>query len=285
MAERSEAVDLNPFSPQSIEEQSTRRFTTSEERAAVAAELSKLRTEGYVILNDVLTSDKVAGIKAEFDRLHQHTAFEDSEFAGYATQRVYNLVRQTRELDELFLHPKVLALIEAHLEDQIQLSIASSVNIWPGESAQAFHRDDGYYPLPRPHPPLSVNTMWAIDDFTADNGATLVMPGTHRISDPEPPADGAVVRAEMPAGSVMIWDGSLFHAGGTNQSSRARLGVTVIYSRAWLRQQENQFVAVPPAEAMALSRPLQKLIGYWVVNNLLGYINNGSPTAFVKKHY
>ncbi|MCH9674232.1 MAG: phytanoyl-CoA dioxygenase family protein, partial [Gammaproteobacteria bacterium] len=206
-------------------------------------------------------------------------------FGGYATQRVYNLVRRTRELDDLMLHPTVLALVEAHLEDQIQLSISSSVNLCPGENAQDFHRDDGYYPLPRPHMPLSINTMWAIDDFTLENGATMLIPGTHLIADSHPPPAAPVVQAEMAAGSVLVWDGSLFHAGGANKTNAARLGVTNIYARAWLRQQENQFVGVPPNEAMRLPRAMQKLIGYWVANNLLGYIDNGSPNAFVEKHY
>ncbi|MEM7250266.1 MAG: phytanoyl-CoA dioxygenase family protein [Pseudomonadota bacterium] len=282
---RSEAVDANPFSPKAIEEQNTRRFTTEAERAAVAGELATLRRDGYVIMKDAIDAEQVATIKTDFDRRHAEAGYETSEFGGYSTQRIYNLVRDCRVLDPCFTHPKVLALLEAHLDDQVQLSIASSVNLHPGETAQEFHRDDGYYPLPRPHMPLSVNTMWAIDDFTAENGATLVMPGTHRIADDHPPRDGKVVRAEMSAGSVMMWDGSLFHAGGTNQTNRARLGVTVIYARAWLRQQENQFVAIPPSEAMALPRNLQKLIGYWVVNNLLGYVDNGSPADFAKKHY
>ena len=285
MVRRSDEVDLNPFAPNAIKEQSTRRFSTDQERANVAPELAQLRQEGYVILPRLIDQSKVQEVAVEFERLQADTPMGDSEFGGYSTQRIYNLVARTRVLDDLILHPRVLALIEAHLEDQIQLSIASSVNLLEGETAQAFHRDDGYYPLPRPHAPLSMNTMWAVDDFTTENGATLLLPGTHLISDPEPPADVRPVSAEMPAGSVMLWDGSLFHAGGTNHTDVARLGVTVIYCRAWLRQQENQFVGIPPSLVKTLPSKLQKLVGYWVVNNLLGYIDNGSPRAYIDQAY
>ena len=127
--------------------------------------------------------------------------------------------------------------------------------------------------------------MWAMDDFTAENGATLLLPGTHLIADSEPPPNVEPVSAEMSAGSVLLWDGSLFHAGGANRTNAARLGVTVIYCRAWLRQQENQFIGVPPSLVKTLPSQLQKLIGYWVVNNLLGYIDNGSPSAYLERAY
>lgn len=282
---RSEFVDRNPFAPESIEEQSTRRLSTAEERDAVSAPLAQLREDGYTIFHNLIDERTLDEIKAEFVRLHADTGVGDSEFGGYTTQRVYNLVARTRSLDPLYLHPQILALIEAHLDDQVQLSISSSVNLLPGETAQEFHRDDGYYPLPRPHIPLSMNTMWAIDDFTADNGATLLIPGTHRSGESHPRGDAKPIRATMTAGSVLVWDGSLFHAGGANQTDRPRLGVTNIYCRAWLRQQENLFVSVPPQTVLTLPRGLQKLLGYWVVNNLLGYINNASPLSFLKEQY
>ena len=124
--------------------------------------------------------------------------------------------------------------------------------------------------------------MWAIDEFTAENGATLIIPKSHLQADDHPAADATIETAAMPAGSVMLWDGSLFHAGGSNRTEQARLGITNIYCRAWLRQQENQFLGVPPVEAKALTRPLQKLIGYWVANNFLGYLNESSPSLLLK---
>lgn len=275
-------INKNPFSPQAQALEATKRFSSETDRRAAGDAVATLKRDGYVILERQIDAVKVAQIRAEFERLHDGLALGASDFGGYATQRLYNLVARTRVLDDLYLNPQLLAVIESHLDDQIQLSIASTVNLLPGETAQAFHRDDGYYPMTRPHMPLSVNTMWAVDDFTAANGATLLIPTSHLIADPEPSADARVITAEMPAGSVMIWDGSLFHAGGANTTTAARLGITVIYCRAWLRQQENQFLGVPPALAKNLSRPLQKLIGYWVANNFLGYVNEASPSQFLR---
>ena len=218
MAIRSELADRNPFDPKLTQEPSTRRFSTEKERADAASDLEKMKRDGYVIFPDLINRAKTREVAEEFERLHAETPAENTEFGGHATQRVYNLVARTRVVDDLILHPRVLALVEAHLEDQIQLSIAPIVNLLTGETAQAFHRDDGYYPLPRPHVPLVVNTMWAIDDFTAENGATLILPETHLTADPDPPKDVQPVSATMPSGSIVLWGGSLFHAGGEQRN-------------------------------------------------------------------
>lgn len=270
-------VQRNPFGPQAQATEQTKRFSTASERESLIEAIEHLRTHGYVVLENRIDRATIANVAQAIDALNTDDDFGDTEFAGFKTRRLYNLVARTRALDPLLLHRDVLACIEGLLEDQIQLSIASTVDLGPGESAQDFHRDDGYYPLARPHQPLSVNSMWAIDDFREDNGATLLIPGSQLSADAEAPDDARVIRATMPAGSVLMWDGSLFHAGGANESTERRLGITNVYCRAWLRQQENQFLGVPVDVARTLPRPLQKLIGYWVANNLLGYVNDASP--------
>ncbi len=282
MARETEQVRVNPFAEEALATEKTKRLSDAAALAAAAPAARQLRDAGYVIFEDLLDARKLREVREAFRVMHANRPMGDTDFAGFRTKRHYNLVARTRVLDELFLHPRVVAAIEAHLDDQIQLSIASSVEMYPGETAQPFHRDDAYYPIARPHMPLSVNTMWAIDDFTADNGATLLIPGSHRSADAEPDAGAPVTRAVMRAGSVLVWDGSLFHAGGANASDAPRLGVTVVYCRAWLRQQENQFLGVPPTVARTLPRPLQKLIGYWVANNLLGYVDDASPRRLLE---
>ena len=276
------AIDLNPFSPEAQSIEQTKRLSSEDDRKKVHGTVKALKENGYVILKSRLTKEKLGKIRTELKSLHEEVSKGTSHFGGFETERVYNLVARTRVLDELYLRPELLAIIESHLNDQIQLSISSSVNLLPGQPAQSFHRDDAYYPLPRPHMPLSVNTMWAIDDFTEENGATLLIPNSHVSASDEPVSGHETVKALMPAGSVMIWDGSLFHAGGHNRTSNSRMGITVVYCRAWLRQQENQFLGVPPALAKNLTRPLQKLIGYWVANNFLGYLNEASPSVLLR---
>lgn len=278
---RRDLLDTEPLSKRAMRFESGKRFTTPEDRAAMAAEIEALDRKGWVVLPSLLGAEKLAEVRATFERLHRDTPLGDTGFAGHRTQRVYNLAAKTRALDDLLLHPKVLALIEGHIDDQIQLSIATSANLLPGQAGQAPHRDDTYFPLPRPHVPLTTTVMWTIDAFTAENGGTRFAPGSHLTDTEETPAAAQFVAAEAPAGSAILWTGSLFHGGGANRSVAARLGIICGYSRAWLRQQENQFLGVPPDLVRTLSRPLQKLLGYWVVNNFLGYIENGSPRAYL----
>ena len=277
----SSALDENPFSPQSQSAAATRRLSSEADRAAMSDEAAKLKRDGYIILERVIDSAHIEAIRSEAHRLLKDVPVGTTNFGGFATQRLSNLAARTRMLDDLILYPQLIAIVEAHLDDQIQLSIANFINIQPGEGAQPFHRDDNVYPLPRPHIPLTVNTMWAIDDFTEANGATLLMPGSHLLDERDPPSNGTVAVATMPAGSVLIYDGSLFHAGGANTAQGSRIGASVIYNRAWLRQQENQFLGAPPEIAKTMPRQMQKLIGYWVANNFLGYLNDESPARLL----
>jgi ectoine hydroxylase-related dioxygenase (phytanoyl-CoA dioxygenase family) len=277
MAREALEVQSNPFTAAARATEQTKRFSSPEQLVEAEDSVAALRRDGFVILRDCLDRSEVADIAAEFSKLHTDEHDGNTPFAGFKTRRMYNLVARTRVLDKLYLHPRILATVEGHLDDQIQLSIASTIDLGPDETHQPFHRDDSYYPMPRPHTPLSVNAIFAVDDFSAENGGTLLIPGSHLTADEEPPKDAQVVHAEMKAGSVLMWDGSLFHAGGANQTNANRLGISAIYCRAWLRQQENQFLGVPAELAKTLPRDMQKLIGYWVVNNLLGYVNDASP--------
>ncbi|MFT4580850.1 MAG: ectoine hydroxylase-related dioxygenase (phytanoyl-CoA dioxygenase family) [Gammaproteobacteria bacterium] len=277
MAREAIEVQMNPFTAAARATEETKRFSSPAQLNDAGEAVGRLRSEGFIIVPDCIDRENVRAIAAEFTRLHTNDHECDTEFAGFKTRRMYNLVARTRILDELYLHPKILAIVEAHLEDQIQLSIASTIDLGPGETQQPFHRDDSYYPMDRPHMPLSVNAILAIDDFTGENGGTVLIPRSHLTADEEPANNAEIVTAKMSAGSVLMWDGSLFHAGGANCTDSRRLGISAIYCRAWLRQQENQFLGVPVEIAKTLPRNIQKLIGYWVVNNLLGYVNDASP--------
>lgn len=269
-----EALATDPFHAGAKGDHSADRMSTPAERAALAGELAALQRDGYVILRDLIPPQTVAEIWAEMDRLHKDTPMGRSVFEGFHTQRIYNVIAKTRVMDVLWLHPTIIALAEAYLDDQIQLSVASTITSYPGQTAQVLHRDDGYYPLPRPRPPLSLNCLWAIDPFTAKSGGTLIVPGSHTNPSEERPSDPPI-SVEMPAGSAVLYDASLFHGGGANSTQR-RAAVSTVYCRAWLRQQENQYLCVPPAIAKTIPRPLQRLIGYWVVGALLGVVEGGN---------
>ncbi|MEO6042888.1 MAG: phytanoyl-CoA dioxygenase family protein [Tepidiformaceae bacterium] len=158
-----------------------------------------------------------------------------------------------------------------------QLSAPQAIQIGPGETAQPLHRDDGVYPIARPHRELIVNTMWALDDFTEANGATHVVAGSHRWQDERPEEGTPTLRAVMPAGSLMFFVGDVFHGGGANTTDRPRLGVILEYVAGWLRQQENQYLAVPKETVRQLPQRLQELLGYNVHGNLVGNVDGRHP--------
>jgi ectoine hydroxylase-related dioxygenase (phytanoyl-CoA dioxygenase family) len=191
------------------------------------------------------------------------------------TQRVTALVARSAQVRELILDPTVTAICDHFLRpnapDGYQLHVTAALNVAPGARAQVLHREEDpftIFPLPRPH--LVVATMWAITDFRADNGATLLVPGSHCWTADRQPQPDEILAAEMPAGSVLFWLGGTLHGAGANLSDEWRCGVVLTYSAAWLRQEENQYLDVPPDLAASLSPELQLMIGY-KMNGALGF--------------
>ena len=146
--------------------------------ALVDADMAALERDGYVIWEGLLDERECAQIRDEVCPLLEHTG--RNAFEGHRTQRIYSLLKKTRVCDRLVDHPRVLALLDRLLTPNYLLSALQVINIETGESAQLLHHDDGFYPVPRPRAPLSAATIWAIDDFTDNNGATVVLPGSHR---------------------------------------------------------------------------------------------------------
>ena len=219
-----------------------------------------LARDGYAIvprLMDDPESDRVLGCLRE---LHARQAFGDNEFTGTRTKRVFNLFAKTRGLDPLLCNADLLRLVRSMLGPEAQLSIASTMEIYAGETPQAIHQDDTYFPE-RPHPCLVVNTMWALTDFTEANGGTRVVPGSHRRADAVDIREPSIP-IEMPRGSVLLWDGQLWHGGGANMTDEARFGLSLNFCRGWIRQQENQYLGLDPEMVRLLPDELQKLLGY-----------------------
>jgi ectoine hydroxylase-related dioxygenase (phytanoyl-CoA dioxygenase family) len=164
-----------------------------------------------------------------------------------------------------------------------QLSAPVGIRIGPGESAQMLHRDDAVYPLPEPHPPVVVNTMWPLDEFTEENGATRYVPGSHRWEPGRQPGPGDPVQtAAMAPGSAMFYLGSLWHGGGANRTGQPRLGVILEYVAAWLRPQENHCLAVPRGIVRDLPERLQELLGYNIYPPFLGYVDGSHPRKVLR---
>jgi ectoine hydroxylase-related dioxygenase (phytanoyl-CoA dioxygenase family) len=235
-----------------------------------------LDDDGYCVVEDVIDAATVAGIRAELAALFDATPFGRDDFEGHRTRRIYALFAKTRALDELAIHPLVLDALDRVL-GPAQLSAPTAIEIGPGERAQPLHPDDAIYPIPRPHPELVVNVMWPLDDFTEENGATRVVPGSHRWVDERPGHDAETIAVAMPAGSAMMYVGSLWHGGGANTTQAARVGVVLHYAVSWIRQVENHVLAVPRDTVRGLPERLQELLGYNVYPPFLGYVDGRHP--------
>jgi ectoine hydroxylase-related dioxygenase (phytanoyl-CoA dioxygenase family) len=237
----------------------------------------RLADDGYVIVSGMMTSGDVRVARADLSRVLAATPTGRNAFEGFATQRVYALFAKTRAFDQAATHPLLLEVLDQVL-GHYQLSAPVGIRIGPQESAQVLHRDDSIYPLPQPHPPVVVNTMWPLDDFTVDNGATRFIPGSHRWEPGrQPTAEDRVVAAAMPPGSAMFYLGSLWHGGGANRTRAPRLGVILEYASAWLRPQENHCLAVPRNVVRQLPERLQELLGYNIYPPFLGYVDGSHP--------
>lgn len=250
--------------------------------ASVPEVTAQLERDGYVIVEGVLSPEEVADKKADVHRILESTRTGRNDFEGFDTQRIYALYAKTRAFDGPAIHPLVLGVLDNVL-GSYQLSAPQAIQIGPGETAQNLHRDDGVYPVARPRPELVVNTMWALDDFTAPNGATHVIPGSHKWVERTPAPEDTVLQAVMPAGSLMFFVGSVFHGGGANTTDRPRLGVILEYVASWLRQQENQYLAVPRETVLALPARLQELLGYNIHGNLLGNVDGRHPLRAIAR--
>lgn len=235
-----------------------------------------LDVDGYAVVEGVLERTEALAIGAELRRLLDGVPNGRNAFEGFRTRRLYALFAKTRILDPLALHPLVLGVLDRVLGPHFQLSGPTGIEIGPGEAPQVLHRDEDIYPVPRPHPQLVANVMWAFDDFTEANGATRVVPGSHR--DLEQPEEGAALRfAQMPAGSLMLYVGSLWHGGGANRTDATRLGVAMEYVVSWLRPQESHLLAVAPEVVRTLPKRLRELLGYNVYPPFLGYVDGRHP--------
>lgn len=240
------------------------------------ADHASLMRDGFVIIERLIDAATCAAFRAESRRLLGATG--RNGFEGFKTQRVYNILAKTRIFDDLIDHPRLLAILDSVFEPNYLLSQAQIINIQPGEDAQPLHSDDGFYKLPRPRPALGVAAIWAIDAFTAENGATDIIPKSH-LWDAKltPSRDHQTIPCVMPAGSVVIFLGTLLHGGGANRTAQDRLAFTNQYCAPWLRTQENFFLEVPRETARQLRPTIQSLLGYSIYPPFMGMVDSMHP--------
>ena len=256
-------------------------FTRSEEAAKIDPDMideqqAQLMRDGYIILKDLVSEEQMEKLRTE-SQPHLNKMGRNS-FEGELTQRIYGLPGKLRSADPFIEHPLVLAHLDRQLMSNYLLSQAQIINIKSGSPAQPFHIDDGFYPIPRPRPAISLATIFAIDDFTEDNGATVVIPGSHKWGEErEPSNDDKTIKAVMPAGSCIFFVGNVWHGGGENNSDGDRMALTCQYCEPWARTQENFFLSVTPEMAASVSENIRRMLGYSIHPPFMGMSEGMHP--------
>lgn len=255
------------------------------ERVKASEDINKIMhimdRDGAVIITGLMPNNEVEELHKELDVLFQQAPFCQGLFYGNNTKRLHSLVAKSENCRKMVMHNLMLEIMKRVLEgfcDKIQLNLTQGIQIWPGEKAQVLHRDDSMFPFKTKPFEFMVNAMWAYSEFTKDNGATIVVPGSHKWEDKNRiPKSSEITQAEMKPGEVLVYLGSLIHAGGENRSSSPRTGIAISYCLGWLRQSENQYFAAPPPIAKHFAKELQDLLGYCVQRPNLGMYEGNEP--------
>lgn len=248
----------------------------------LAGHLARIRRDGYTIVENVLDEAGIGAFRSGVAR-HLGRWTGRNPFEGLKTERIYTLVARGAVFEDLAADPRILAIVGAFLRPGFLLSASHAICIHPGEAAQGLHFDDSFYPFARPRPPLGMSVIGAIDPFTAENGATLALPGSHAWGADEVAKvrdgnfDDRLVSFEMPAGAAAVFVGTLVHGAGANRSAAPRLGYTNQYCEPWARTQENWFLGIPRERVRAMSPTLQALLGYSLMPPFMGKVSGSHP--------
>ena len=259
--------------------------------AQVAEHGQQIRTHGYSIAQGLMPPNLVERIKAELAPYFSSSPKGRNDFEGYESQRLYSLLTKSESLAELVEHPLVLGLADRFLRPDYLLTAAVAVRIHAGETPQGFHRDDN--PADAPDSGFrdmwGFSTIWMFDDFTDSNGATEIIPGSHKWPMEKAPEPFQAVKACAPAGSVLLFAGNLLHRSGPSSepgNGNTRLGITIQYSQPWMRTIENFSLAVPPEKAKRFSPRVQALLGYSVsAPGFVGFVDGLHPKRLIDPAY
>lgn len=252
-------------------------------------QLALLRRDGVLILENALSPDQVRALNAELGPWFERTPGGEGAFFGRGTKRFGAVLAKSPAALALVLHERILALCERALIaddigparcDCIQLNLAQAISIGPGEPEQVVHRDQQLFCVETGYE-LLTNTMFCLDDFTRENGGTWFVPGSCHWAPDRWPQPHEIVAAEAPAGSAVLWLGSMMHAGGANRTDRERRGLIVSYNHAWLAQTEKLMACIPPDIARTLPQRAQRLLGYQVHKPNLGWIEGRDPLEWL----
>jgi len=247
---------------------------TLDKDATTTEILQALNEDGGVIAVNLVSDDVVDQISEELRPHYDARGTEhQDDFNGYTTLRLYAVPALSRASLDLIAHPRALEVAGAVLHqhcDNFQLGSTTAIEIHPGEKNQVLHRDGDIYPINIPDVEFQVSAIWALNEFTEENGATRVVPGSHDLRSINDVAEDDVIQAAMPKGSVLFYMGSTIHGGGANKSDAPRNGLISTYSLGWLRQEDNQYLSIPRDTADSFPENVRRLLGYQTHGQCLG---------------
>ena len=236
--------------------------------------LDIISQDGAVILSDVLKLAEIEQFRAELDPFIQATEVGRDRFSGTKTTRTGALIARSAKARDMVMNQKIVKCAETFLApfcERIQLHLTQVINLKPGQGKQGIHRDRWAWGKRLHNLEPQFNTIWAMTDFTQNNGATQVVPGSLDWPDDRKAQPDEICQAVMSAGSVLLYTGGVFHGGGENCSTSDRIGVNLTYTLGWLRQEENQYLSCPPEIAREFSAEIQDMLGYTMGQYAMGY--------------
>ncbi|MFP6766717.1 MAG: phytanoyl-CoA dioxygenase family protein [Planctomycetaceae bacterium] len=263
----------------------TLALTTPDTSGEVLAQ--RLLEDGCVLLEG-LAPEWVTQASRELAPHIELAPYGHTPFLGSHTKRLGGLFEKSEAVQQMAIHPKILGLADAILLPhcaRYQLNFSGVMHLESGAGHQPLHRDGSMYPMLHPCPATVMAVMWAANDFTVENGATLVVPGSHLWDGDRKPTRDEIAAAEMPRGSALVYTGGALHGSGSNQTPQvSRTGISVQYSLGWLRQEENQFLTYPPEVAREFPDRLARLVGYDFGGPFLGFVHGGDPHRLIEKN-
>ena len=237
-----------------------------------------LARDGALVIDGLDAEGRLARVAEEMKSFVEATAQGPDEFTGKHTRRTGGLLARSPASHAVVQDPLILGTVKQVLSHALNfhLHLTQIIAIGPGEEAQAIHRDQwafDFFPFP-PGYDVQCNTIWAMTDFTEANGATRIVPGSHLMDDKLQFQPSDTIPAEMEQGSVLVYNGRIYHGGGANRSDDVRMGLNITYALAWLRQEENQYLTVPAEQARGFDDELLRLMGYARGAYALGYVDD-----------
>ncbi|ANQ23773.1 phytanoyl-CoA dioxygenase [Vibrio natriegens] len=257
-------------------------------KTATKEEVSaSLKEHGYVIIDELVTPETMDKVAQEMEPHIQKTQFGEDTFLGRKTQRSGAMIARSETSRELITHPLILGVAGNLLEkaSTFQLHLTQVITVHPGSPQQVLHQDQlawDFFEFPDDYD-VQCNTLWAMTDYTAENGATRVVPGSHKAGTGQKYPPEAGIPAEMKKGSVLIYTGKVYHGAGENKTDELRKAINITYAVGWVRQEENQYLSTPPEVARTLPDDLLKLMGYQCGCFAMGYVRDfEDPLDYLK---